>query len=89
MLNDRDMGTLRSDVVIQRTNVIRMAMAYLVASGLVMQVAKTMLPAFGFGDNTLRFVIVLATEAEAKLSVQPAQLHMLESTGQHAVPADR
>jgi len=46
---------------LKRRNVIRVAMAYVVAAWLVIQVVETIFPAFGFGPDVVRIaVIVLA-----------------------------
>ena len=42
---------------LKRRNVFRVATAYVVAAWLTIQVAETILPAFGFGDTALRLVI--------------------------------
>ena len=44
---------------LKRRNVIRVAMAYAVASWLIIQVVETILPAFGLGDAAIRFVVIL------------------------------
>jgi TolB-like protein len=44
---------------LKRRNVFRVATAYVVAAWLTIQVAETILPAFGFGDTALRLVIIL------------------------------
>jgi TolB-like protein/Flp pilus assembly protein TadD len=43
---------------LRRRNVIRVAMAYAVASWLIIQVVETILPAFGFGDAAVRYVVL-------------------------------
>ena len=48
---------------LKRRNVIRVATAYVVASWLIIQVAETILPAYGFGDAALRLVIALLAVA--------------------------
>ena len=48
---------------LRRRNVIRVATAYVVASWLIIQVAETILPAYGFGDAALRLVIALLAVA--------------------------
>ena len=46
---------------LRRRNVLRMAVAYVAGSWLLLQVVETLLPVFGFDDSALRyFVIVLA-----------------------------
>jgi len=46
---------------LKRRNVIRVAMAYVVAAWLIIQVVETIFPAFGFGPGSVRIaVIVLA-----------------------------
>ena len=42
-----------------RRNVIRVGLAYLVASWLIVQVAETVLPAFGFGPEIVRTIVIL------------------------------
>jgi TolB-like protein/Tfp pilus assembly protein PilF len=44
---------------LKRRNVLRVATAYVVASWLIIQVAETILPAYGFGEAALRVVITL------------------------------
>jgi adenylate cyclase len=44
---------------LKRRNVIRVAMAYVVATWLIIQVVETILPAFGYGDAALRYVTIL------------------------------
>ena len=44
---------------LKRRNVIRVAMAYVVASWLIIQVVETILPAYGMGDAAIRFVVSL------------------------------
>lgn len=44
---------------LKRRNVFRVATAYLVASWLIIQVAETILPAYGFGGEAIRLVISL------------------------------
>lgn len=44
---------------LQRRNVFRVAVAYLAAAWLVLQVAETLLPAYGFGDGAIRTLIAL------------------------------
>jgi len=44
---------------IQRRNVIRVATAYVVAAWLIIQIAETTFPIFGFSDNAVRVVIIV------------------------------
>lgn len=43
---------------LKRRNVIRVATAYVVASWLIVQVVETIFPAFGFGDDAIRLVVM-------------------------------
>lgn len=43
---------------LKRRNVIRVAVGYIVAAWLVVQVVETIFPAFGFGDEAVRFVVI-------------------------------
>ncbi len=43
---------------LKRRNVIRIAVGYIVAAWLVVQVVETIFPAFGFGDEAVRFVVI-------------------------------
>jgi adenylate cyclase len=44
---------------LKRRNVIRVAMAYVVASWLIIQVVETILPAFGYSDAAIRYIVVV------------------------------
>ena len=44
---------------LKRRNVLRVAAAYLAVSWLLIQVAETIFPAFGFGDTGVRIVIII------------------------------
>ncbi len=44
---------------LQRRNVIRVAIAYLAGAWLILQVADTLLPAYGFGDAAIRIIVGL------------------------------
>lgn len=44
---------------LKRRNVIRVAMAYVVAAWLIIQVVETILPAFGYSDAVLRYVVII------------------------------
>ena len=44
---------------LKRRNVIRVAMVYVVAAWLIIQVAETILPAFGFSDAVLRYIVTV------------------------------
>jgi len=44
---------------LQRRNVIRVATAYVVAAWLIIQIAETTFPVFGFSDNAVRVVIIV------------------------------
>jgi len=46
---------------LKRRNVLRVAVAYVVAAWLVIQVVETILPAFGFGDSAIRNVVIVFT----------------------------
>ena len=46
-------------VELKRRNVIRVAVAYVVAAWLVIQVVETIFPAFGFGDAAIRTVVIV------------------------------
>jgi TolB-like protein len=48
---------------LKRRNVIRVAMAYVVASWLIIQVVETILPAFGYGDVALRYIVIFLAVA--------------------------
>ncbi len=43
---------------LKRRNVIRVAAGYIVLAWLVVQVVETIFPAFGFGDEAVRFVVI-------------------------------
>jgi len=43
---------------LKRRNVIRVAAGYIVVAWLVVQVVETIFPAFGFGDEAIRFVVI-------------------------------
>ena len=43
---------------LQRRNVIRVATAYVVTAWLIIQVIETIFPAFGFGDEAVRLVVI-------------------------------
>ncbi|MFC1740770.1 adenylyl cyclase, partial [Pseudomonadota bacterium] len=43
---------------LKRRNVIRVAMTYVVVAWLIIQVAETILPAFGFSDAILRYIVI-------------------------------
>lgn len=43
---------------LKRRNVIRVAAGYIVLAWLVVQVVETIFPAFGFGDEAIRFVVI-------------------------------
>ena len=43
---------------LKRRNVIRVAVGYIVAAWLVVQVVETIFPAFSFGDEAVRFVVI-------------------------------
>jgi Tol biopolymer transport system component len=44
---------------LKRRNVIRVAVAYVVAAWLIIQVVETIFPAFGFGDAVVRIAVVV------------------------------
>jgi TolB-like protein/Tfp pilus assembly protein PilF len=44
---------------LKRRNVIRVAMAYVVASWLIIQVVETILPAFGYSDVAIRYIVII------------------------------
>ena len=44
---------------LKRRNVIRVAMAYVVTAWLIIQVVETILPAFGYSDVALRYVVIV------------------------------
>ena len=44
---------------LKRRNVIRVAMAYAVAAWLIIQVVETILPAFGYGDAAIRYIVII------------------------------
>jgi TolB-like protein/cytochrome c-type biogenesis protein CcmH/NrfG len=44
---------------LKRRNVIRVAMAYVVAAWLLIQVVETILPAFGYGDAAIRYIVIV------------------------------
>ena len=44
---------------LKRRNVIRVAMAYVVAAWLIIQVVETILPAFGYGDIAIRYLVIV------------------------------
>ncbi|NCF69993.1 MAG: hypothetical protein GWP61_28960, partial [Chloroflexi bacterium] len=44
---------------LKRRNVYRAGAAYVVISWLIIQVAETILPAFGFGDSAIRTIIII------------------------------
>ena len=43
---------------LKRRNVLRVAVAYVVAAWLVIQVVETIFPAFGFSDAAIRTVVI-------------------------------
>ena len=48
---------------LKRRNVVRVAMAYVVASWIIIQVVETIAPAFGYDDAAVRYVIVFLAVA--------------------------
>ena len=44
---------------LKRRNVFRVAMTYIVASWLIIQVAETIFPAFGISDAVLRYIVIV------------------------------
>jgi adenylate cyclase len=48
---------------LKRRNVFRVAMAYVVAAWLIIQVVETILPAYGLGDAAIRLVVTLLAVA--------------------------
>ena len=48
---------------LKRRNVIRVAMAYVVAAWLIIQVVETILPAFGYSDVALRYIVIVLAVA--------------------------
>ncbi len=44
---------------LKRRNVIRVTAGYVVLAWLVVQVVETIFPAFGFGDEAIRFVVIV------------------------------
>ena len=44
---------------LQRRNVGRVATAYVVSAWLIIQVIETICPAFGFGEEAIRIVVIL------------------------------
>jgi len=44
---------------LKRRNVIRVAMAYVVAAWLIIQVVETILPAFGYTDVPIRYIVIV------------------------------
>ncbi len=46
---------------LKRRKVFRMAVAYIIASWLIIQVVETIFPAFGFGDAAVRIVVIVLT----------------------------
>src|SRR5210317_2547555 len=44
---------------LKRRNVIRVGAAYIVSSWLLIQVAETIFPLFGFGDTPARLVVIV------------------------------
>jgi adenylate cyclase len=44
---------------LKRRNVIRVAMTYVVASWLIIQVVETILPAFGYSDVAIRYIVIV------------------------------
>ena len=44
---------------LQRRNVIRVAMAYIVVAWLIIQVVETIFPAFGFSDKAVRIIVII------------------------------
>jgi adenylate cyclase len=46
---------------LKRRNVIRVALAYVVTAWLIIQMVETILPAFGYSDVAIRYVVILAT----------------------------
>jgi len=48
---------------LKRRNVIRVAMAYVVAAWLIIQVAETILPAFSYSDVAIRYIVIILAVA--------------------------
>jgi len=44
---------------LKRRNVIRVALAYVVSAWLIIQVVETILPAFGYGDAAIRYIVIV------------------------------
>jgi adenylate cyclase len=44
---------------LKRRNVIRVVMAYVVAAWLIIQVVETILPAYGYSDVAIRYVVIV------------------------------
>jgi len=44
---------------LKRRNVLRVGAAYIVAAWLVIQVAETIFPLFGFGNTPARLIVIL------------------------------
>jgi len=54
---------------LKRRNVIRVAMAYIVVAWLIIQVVETILPAFGFSDAILRYIVIVEVNVEQEDSI--------------------
>ena len=46
---------------LKRRNVFRVGVAYVVSAWLLIQVAETIFPLFGFGDTPARIVVIVLT----------------------------
>ena len=44
---------------LKRRNVLRVGAAYIVAAWLIIQVAETIFPLFGFGDTPARLIVIV------------------------------
>ena len=44
---------------LQRRNVVRVVIAYLAGAWLLIQIAETLLPVYGFGDGAIRIVVAV------------------------------
>ena len=58
---------------LKRRNVIRVAVAYVVAAWLIIQVVETVFPAFGFGDAVVRIAVVVERSAPTGEEVDVGQ----------------
>lgn len=59
---------------LKRRNVLRVGAAYIVAAWLIIQVAETIFPLFGFDDTPARIVVIILAISFARFSCFPGCL---------------